>query len=797
MLSYKILIVEDESIVAMDLKQRLAAMDYEVTATVSNGAAAIDQVSACLPDLILMDIQIKGDIDGIETAEIIQKKFEVPIVFLTANSDIATVTRAKKTGPLAYLLKPFENKSLQTTIEIALYRFQLEQKLKASESWLQAVLRSIGDAVIAADITGNVAFINSAVERITGWNSSEIENNDADEIINLFDGKTEQALDNPIKQCLREGASIELNKNTILENRSGEKIPVESNVTLIHNDQNTVIGCVMSFRDVTLAREAEQKITDYQDQLKKILAIRTDELNETTANLSHETNKRSKAEEEVIDLTKFPDESPDPILRILKNGTLVYANDASKKLLKYWDCKITELVSKNWINIVQEALLSERASEVEVNVNNIIYSLVVSPIIESGYVNLYGKDITLQKYSEKKERELQIQLERAKRMESLGLLAGGVAHDLNNMLSPIVAYPELILEELPVDSSIRQPIEQIGKSAQDAACVIQDLLTLARRGRYDMKPLDLNEVITEYLDSPSFETILKNNPNIKIKKHFETKLRLIKGSSPHLSKVIMNLIVNAIDSMDGKGTLSIETQCSEIDIDKIGQNTIEPGVYIVLKIQDTGCGIKSKDIEKIFEPYYSKKELQTKSGSGLGLSVVYGILKDHSGYYDIKSEIGKGTEFLLYFPVTNEVPQEPVKYIGNIKGNEKILIVDDNEILRSLLDNILSSLGYEVALVKNGTEAVGFMKNHTMDIIILDMIMENGFDGLDTYQGILKYHPQQKAIIVSGFSATDRVEEALELGVGAYVKKPFHFKSLAKVVREELDKTAKAAAQVY
>ena len=793
---YKILIVEDESIVAMDLKQRLIAMDYEVTATVSNGAAAIEQVSACLPNLILMDIQIKGDIDGIETSHKIQEQFDVPIVFLTANSDAVTVERAKSTGPLAYLLKPFEDRDLRTTIEIALYRFQLEQKLKASESWLQAVLKSISDAVIASDIEGRVVFINSIAEHITGWESNQAKNMDSDKLMKLVIEDTEKPVNNPIKQCLRDGIIVGWTNHTNLENSSGQKIPIEFSAAPIQNNQGTQVGCVMVFRDVTIAREAELKIVGYQDQLKKLLTIRTDELDETVANLSQETTKRCIAEEEALDLSRFPEENPDPVLRISKDGKLVYANRASTLILDSWNCEIKQLVPEKWMNIVSQALSSGAGSNIEVEVENCTYSLVVAPIVSSGYVNLYGKDITLQKQYEEKERELQGQLERAERMKALGLLAGGIAHDLNNMLGPLVGYPELILRELEQDSPLRKQIESMQKSAKDAAVVIQDLLALARRGRYELAPLNLNKLVKEYLDSPNFRELSENNFKITFENHLESNLPNIIGSSPHLLKVIMNLIVNAIDAMRDTGTLIIETHCEQIDKLKSGYGSINSGEYVVLTIKDTGCGIARENLESIFEPYFSNKKMHGRSGSGLGLSVVYGIVKDHNGYYDVLSQVGEGTEFILYFPITLEA--EKIVPISNDvpEGNETILVVDDDSGQRNLSREILSELGYKVFVVDNGTKAVEFIKNKTVDLILLDMIMEEGFDGLDTYRKIIKYHPHQKAIIVSGFSANDRVEEVQKLGAGAFIKKPFEMKILADAVRIELDKTIKVASKV-
>jgi len=396
-------------------------------------------------------------------------------------------------------------------------------------------------------------------------------------------------------------------------------------------------------------------------------------------------------------------------------------------------------------------------------------------------------DITDRKQAEDQKRNLQEKLERAERMESLGILAGGVAHDLNNMLGPVVGYSELILLDLPEDSKIRKRVENIGKSAQNAADVIQDLLTLGRRGRYEMIPTNINAVIEEYIESPSFIRKHEDNPNVTVEYKLDRSVSNIAGSAPHLSKVVMNLVVNAFDAMIDGGTTTIET--SQVYLKHLfgGYDRIERGYYVVLRVKDTGVGISQDDLSRIFEPYYSKKRMGT-TGSGLGLSVVYGIVKDHNGYYDVMSEVGQGTEFVLYLPVTTQATIAATDTHVDIRGKETVLVIDDTKEQREIAAELLTSLGYSVHTAENGRDAVKYLTDHSVDIIILDMIMEKDFDGLDTYREILRLHPKQKAVIASGFSETERVEKARELGAGRFIKKPFSRRIIGRAVREELDK---------
>ena len=401
-----------------------------------------------------------------------------------------------------------------------------------------------------------------------------------------------------------------------------------------------------------------------------------------------------------------------------------------------------------------------------------------------------GTDITELKCAEQEKRELEARLQRAQKMEAIGTLAGGVAHDLNNILSGIVSYPELLLMDIPQDSPLRKPILTIQKAGERAAAIVQDLLTLARRGVITTKVVNLNSIISEYLKSPEFENLRMHHPNVKIRTDFETNLLNILGSPVHLTKTIMNLVTNAAEAIPNLGEIVISTKNRYIDKSLNGYDKVKEGDYVILCVRDTGIGISAGDLERIFEPFYTKK-VMGKSGTGLGMAVVWGTVKDHKGYIDVKSTDGKGTDFAIYFPVIRQevVADQSMVSMNDVMGKgESILVVDDVEDQREIASKILIKLGYSVLSVSSGEEAVDYMKNHSVDLLVLDMIMEPGIDGLDTYKKILEIHPNQKAIIASGFSETDRVREAQRLGATSYLKKPYLLDKIGKVVRDELDK---------
>ena len=252
----------------------------------------------------------------------------------------------------------------------------------------------------------------------------------------------------------------------------------------------------------------------------------------------------------------------------------------------------------------------------------------------------------------------------------------------------------------------------------------------------------------------------------------------------------MNLVSNASEAISGAGEVTIKTQSRYLDKPIRGYDEIKEGDYAVLTISDTGIGIPAENILKIFEPFYTKKKMG-RSGTGLGLAIVWGTIRDHNGYIDVETEVGKGTTFTLYFPVTREelmTPQQKEQIERYMGKGESVLVVDDIAEQRDIASLLLKRLGYQVHAVSSGEEAVEHLKGNKADMLVLDMIMTPGIDGLETYQRVLEINPTQKAILVSGFSETERVKKAQELGAGAYVKKPYVMEKIGIAIRDGLDR---------
>jgi PAS domain S-box-containing protein len=489
---------------------------------------------------------------------------------------------------------------------------------------------------------------------------------------------------------------------------------------------------------------------------------------------------------------------------IAQDGMLTFVNKKTEEISGY---SRSELLSKGFHYIIHEedrALVMERYMNrqqgrdvpssysyriihksgevkwVDINVAVITWKSKIATLN-------FLRDITERKETEKILRESEEKLARSKKMESLGFLAGGVAHDLNNVLSGIVSYPELLLLDLPEDSKLRKPIETIQESGRRATAIVQDLLTVARGAVTAKEPVNLNNLVTEYLNSPEFRIVEQLHPMVTTKTNLDKGLFNTTGSNIHIKKALMNLALNAAEAIDNKGNVTISTMNCYIDRPLRGYDDVKTGEYTVLSVSDDGPGISSDKLERIFEPFYTRK-VMGRSGTGLGLTVVWNVMQDHHGYIDVVTG-NNGTTFYLYFPITRDeiVDKDIPTPIEDCKRNgETILVIDDVESQREISCNMLNILGYKAKAVSSGEEAIEYLKENTVDLLLLDMIMDPGINGRETYQKIIEIHPYQKAIIVSGFSETDEVKKTQNLGAGRYIKKPFALETLCLAVHKEL-----------
>jgi len=401
-------------------------------------------------------------------------------------------------------------------------------------------------------------------------------------------------------------------------------------------------------------------------------------------------------------------------------------------------------------------------------------------ILPDGWRMLTYFDITELKKTQEK-------LIQSQKMEAIGMMAGGVAHDLNNILSGVVGYPDLLLMQLPEDSELRKPLQVIQESGQRAAEVVADLLTVARGIASQRETCSLNFLVTQYLKSPEGMKMLSRNPDIRIRTDLAPDLLNISCSPIHIKKCLMNLLNNAAEAIVGAGTILIETR-NQYVIKPVAENQyMETGEYAVISVIDTGKGITKDDINHIFEPFYTKKILG-RSGTGLGLAIVWNTVQDHGGTITVSSS-GQKTNFELFFPITREEisDRKGAVELDKLQGNkELILVVDDEKQQRNIASKMLLILGYQVETASSGEEAIDFVRNQSMDLVILDMIMDPGINGRQTYEHISKIKPGQKAIIASGFSENEEVRKAQELGAGGFIRKPYTLEQIGIAVKKAL-----------
>ncbi len=431
-----------------------------------------------------------------------------------------------------------------------------------------------------------------------------------------------------------------------------------------------------------------------------------------------------------------------------------------------------DAVSRAYYEFDEDRLMIERSMEISsqelIEINTQLKSTAL--IIKKSHENL---------------QTMQGQLMQAEKMAAVGQLAGGVAHDLNNQLTPIRGYLDMLLSEVPSTDPIHSLLQEAGQAALRCAEVVQRLVGFSKRSTQQKTALDLVTLLR------NFQKLLTNflPSTIRVDANFEINLWAIDGNETELHTVLTNLAANARDAMPDGGVLTLDAKNAELQGQVIGED-IHSGNYVVISFRDTGVGMLPETIKRIFEPFFSTK---TKDkGTGLGLAMVFNIIQDHGGWIDVSSEIGVGTVFQIYLPKHTSGAELQKKEIHSKaalpRGKETVLFADDEEILRTLGKTFLERLGYHVLLASDGKEAVELYsdRKNDIDIVILDMTMPH-FTGRQTLQKILSINPAAKVILASGYTSEGTAEELIHEGAKDFIPKPFTIMPFAKILRKVLD----------
>lgn len=474
-------------------------------------------------------------------------------------------------------------------------------------------------------------------------------------------------------------------------------------------------------------------------------------------------------------------------------------DDFNLKKIKWFDIIVQEDIDtakKSFIRALKTDKAYIREYRIKTRSENVLWIQERGYIVcddqgQIEYVSGVFFDVTDKKLSEKALRESQEQLQHAQKMEAVGTLAGGVAHDFNNLMMGMLGNLSLILYNMDPEHPYYDNLQNIEKLIKNGSKLTNQLLGYARKGKYEVKPIHLNQIIKE-----SCETFGRTKKEIKIHKALAKDLAMVSADETQIQQVLLNLYINAADAMPGGGDLFLTTKNVTHSIIQDKAYDIKPGDYVWLKVVDNGIGMDAETAERIFDPFFTTKDMG--QGTGLGLASVYGIIKGHGGYIDVDSEKGHGTSFSIYLPASNSLAKTLPEIPGNIyMGSETILLVDDEETVLEVSVQVLEKLGYTVLAAQSGKEAIEVYREnkHKIDLVILDMIMPD-MSGGETYDQLKKINGNIKVVLSSGYSINGQASDILGRGCIGFIQKPFSMKDLSQKLKDVLEKDDKITAVI-
>jgi PAS domain S-box-containing protein len=499
-----------------------------------------------------------------------------------------------------------------------------------------------------------------------------------------------------------------------------------------------------------------------------------DERGETVIkSASKDITERKRTEEEIKNLARFPSENPNPVLRVTRNGTILYANAGSTPVLNVWKCDTRKSIPKFCQQYVIDVLTSGLSKEVDVDIGASTFTLNFVPVAEEGYVNIYGHDITEHKQAEATEKQLQQELQLASRLATVGEMAAGIAHEINNPLTGVIGFAQLLMKK-DIPDDVRGDVHIIYEGAQRVASITRRLLTFARRQEQELAHININDVIETTLAMRAYEM---ESSNIKVTTKLDPELPWTIADASQLQQVFLNIILNAETEMitaHSGGNLLIKTE--RID------NAIR------VSIKDDGPGIARKNLGKIFDPFFTTRDVG--KGAGLGLSVCHGIITGHGGKIYAESKLGKGATFIVELPIVTKAKQlklaEPAAEPKRISG-ARILVVDDDTIVQQFLAEILSEEEHEVEIIENGDDALERLKSEDYDVILLDVKLP-GISGIEIYKHLQKRTKSVagRVIFITGDVMGKDTMAFLSRTRAPYITKPFDAEQLKKDINRIL-----------
>ncbi|MBN1348474.1 response regulator [candidate division KSB1 bacterium] len=817
-----ILIVEDENIVAMNIKKRLKNMGYAVSAVASSGQEALELSQKYQPDVILMDVRLKGDMDGVETAEKIHEQLNIPVIYLTAYSDEKMLQRAKVTEPFGYLLKPFEDKELNITIQMALYRHQMETKLRQERNLLRTVIDGTPDYIYVKDLKSRFLMCNTACKTLLQNDKPEDIAGKTD--FHFFPKKRAAECLADEKKIFDTGQAL-INKEETVQDHAGNTRCVLTTKAPYRDGQGNIIGLVGISRDITERKRAERLLhalneaalaienamtpdavfeivgkTFGQIDLSCVVFLSDDEEKELAVAFSNYDSKLIKFAEKLAGLRitdfKLDIESTTVFRQVVLDEKTLFIENAEEIASQLLPPKVKKLAGKlvRKMKIPKFIAAPLRIEEKVIGVLSVQSNEISQDDIPA--ITAFANQMAVTWHKCRLMQDLENSLSRLKRtqdqlihsqkMEAIGRLAGGVAHDFNNLLTAIMGYTELLLNESRLDDSMRADLDEIKKASERAASLTRQLLAFSRRQPLMQKTLDLNMIVL------NMNKLLRRliGENIRLKMLPNSNINLIKADTSQVEQVILNLVVNARDAMPDGGEITIRTENVTVDDDYCKViSYARAGDFVCLSIEDTGDGMDKMTAEKIFDPYFSTKK--SLHSAGLGLAVVYGIIKQHDGWINVYSQPGQGSVFKIYLPAVplariDEIEDNSTlkEYIG--KG-ERILLVEDEHTIREFAKRVLLENGYKVVDVSNAQEAIDIFnkKNSNFDLLFSDVVLPDK-SGLHLADKLSSEKPELKILLSSGY-ADQRSQWFLIRDRGyRFLQKPYVLVDLLMSIRDAI-----------
>jgi PAS domain S-box-containing protein len=646
----------------------------------------------------------------------------------------------------------------------------VEQALRESEEDLRTTLDSIGDAVIATDTLGRVTRMNPVAEALTGWPFAEANGRELTEVFSVRNSQTHETVPNPVSMVIRSGEVVGLSNHSLLHSREGIDYQIADSAAPILNTNEEITGVVMVFRDVTdtytmnaAVQESERKFRSYFELGLMGMAITSlekgwVEFNDTLCEMFGYS--RSEFRQMTWEELTHPDDLGADVAsfnKVLSGETDGYSME--KRFFHRDGTIVNAIISANAV----------RKDDGSVD-----------------YFVALVHDISDRIRAEEERENLISQLNHVQKMESVGRLAGGVAHDFNNMLEVIIGHSELAMQSTQSNPELAEHLDEIRKAAEHSANLTRQLLAFARKQTITPKIIDLNKSVE------ATTKMLKRliGEDIQLSIHPGEDLWSVKIDPSQFDQILTNLSVNARDAIDGVGQITITSENVKVDGLKIGADSeITPGEYVQLTVRDNGRGMSPEIRGQLFEPFFTTKP--QGEGTGLGLATLYGIVRQNDGFIDVVSELGQGSSFIIYMPraygerVT--VPSSPTDS-ESTGGNETILIVEDEKSILYLVRKLLEREGYTVFTATTPEEARNIAEIHgsKIQLLLTDVVMPE-MNGLDLSAELIEYMPHLKSLYMSGYTADIIADHGILDPNVTFIQKPFSMKDLATRVREALN----------